>query len=1006
MPKRLIEVDLPIKRISAHARREKSIRHGHISTLHIWWARRPLAACRAVLCASLWPDPADRNCPVQFRDVARHWMERWTKSNLRLLSSESLQRFLQFQNDPILLKDDEQLRYALLDFIADFSNWDNSTISEYLETSRALTQAAHESMGGAVQTTPLIVDPFAGGGSIPLETSRIGAEAFASDLNPIAVLLNKVILEYIPKYGERLANEVQRHAKWIKEQAEQQLSNLYGTDPDDGTPIAYIWARTVLSEAPSQGALPIEIPLIRSMWLAKKASRRRALRWARNEKGQVRTVDAEVAYANGEVRRVLRPVLEIFEPAKSSEVESGTSAGGSATCPVTGFTVSVERVRQQLAPRRGGAGDSRLICVVSLLDGVSGRQYRLPTKEEECAPLVADTWLKDYEASRTDGDPRIPDGQLNHLRGFFNIVLYGMTRWGDAFNSRQLAVLLTLSKLIRIAGEQSENEAGFSTALEVCLALVLGRMADGNSSLARWQPTGEKISNTFGRQALPMVWDYAEANPFCDATRSLDSMFEWIVGVIRHESLNPCCGRAEQASATRHPLPNDSADGVATDPPYYAAVPYADLSDFFYSWLSQALRSRLPELFAAPLTPKTEECVQLSHRAAMYRNKDKAWFERTMGKACSEARRFTKDEGIGLFVFASKETDAWEAMLAALVDAGWTVTASWPVDTEMGSRLRAQRSATLASSIHIFCRPRSRSNDGGEVGDWRDVLNELPRRIHEWMPRLANEGVVGADAIFACLGPALEVFSKYSRVEKANGDQVTLKEYLVYVWAAVAREALAMVFEGADASGFEEDARLTAMWLWTLSTGDSEGGDAEMEETEEDEEESTGTLPKGFILEFDAARKIAQGLGAHLEALPSLIEIKGDIARLLPVADRTRRLFGKDEVDSPTTSRMKKSPQLQLGFVAELEQAEEAGGWGGKGAPTQGVTVLDRVHQCMILFAAARGEALRRFLLDEGVGRDERFWRLAQVLSFLYPKTSDEKRWIDGVLARKKGLGF
>jgi hypothetical protein len=215
-----------------------------------------------------------------------------------------------------------------------------------------------------------------------------------------------------------------------------------------------------------------------------------------------------------------------------------------------------------------------------------------------------------------------------------------------------------------------------------------------------------------------------------------------------------------------------------------------------------------------------------------------------------------------------------------------------------------------------------------------------------------------------------------------------------------------MVFKGADASGFEEDARLTAMWLWTLFAGrDETNGSGDKSDEEEDNEESDAQQ-KGYDLEYDAARKIAQGLGANLESLTSLVEIKGEKATLLSVAERTARLFGKNESESPTKTRKKGKAQFQLGFVAELEQAEEAGSWGSKGAPAQGATILDRVHQSMILFAAGRGEALRRFLMDEGVGRDERFWRLAQVLSFLYPKTSDEKRWIDGVLARKKGLGF
>src|SRR5208337_3927075 len=222
---------------------------------------------------------------------------------------------------------------------------------------------------------------------------------------------------------------------------------------------------------------------------------------------------------------------------------------------------------------------------------------------------------------------------------------------------------------------------------------------------------------------------------------------------------------------------------------------------------------------------------------AMYRHKDSQWFELTMAKACAESRRIAKPQGIGVFVFANKETAGWEAMLGALISSGWIITGSWPVDTEMGNRLRAQNSAALASSVHLVCRPRE-NTDGSvrtdEIGDWRDVLQELPRRIHEWMPRLAEEGVVGADAIFACLGPALEIFSRYSRVEKVNGDVVTLKEYLEQVWAAVAKEALKVIFEGADATGFEEDARLTAMWLWTLSAGaNGNGGGNEVEDEEE-----------------------------------------------------------------------------------------------------------------------------------------------------------------------------
>jgi putative DNA methylase len=340
---------------------------------------------------------------------------------------------------------------------------------------------------------------------------------------------------------------------------------------------------------------------------------------------------------------------------------------------------------------------------------------------------------------------------------------------------------------------------------------------------------------------------------------------------------------------------------------------------------------------------------------------------------------------------------------------------SWPIDTEMPTRVRAQDSAVLASSIHLACRPRE-NVDGistNEIGDWRDVLAELPKRIHEWMPRLAEEGVVGADAIFACLGPALEIFSRYSKVEKANGEQVTLKEYLEHVWAAVAKEALNVIFTGADATGFEEDSRLTAMWLWTLMAGANGNGKKEKvseDEASEEETESEGKKKKtagGFALEYDAARLIAQGLGAHLENLASVVEIAGGKARLLSVAERTKYLFGKDESQAPVGKRKKKDKQFKMDFLKEVEESEaESGGWGEKNAPKAGTTVLDQLHQAMILFAAGRSEAMKRFLVEDGVGRDGRFWRLGQAFSALYPKESEEKRWVDGVLARKKGLGF
>jgi len=519
------------------------------------------------------------------------------------------------------------------------------------------------------------------------------------------------------------------------------------------------------------------------------------------------------------------------------------------------------------------------------------------------------------------------------------------------------------------------------------------------------------VNHTFGRQAIPMFWDFTEVFPFSQKSGDFSGALDWVIRVCEQQSqISLPQGHIEQASATAHPLPENAANALVTDPPYYDSVPYAYLSDFFYVWLRRMLYQVHPDMFRANEVPKEAEIVVDRPHELSKSTKDIAFYERELAKAFSEARRVLRPDGIGAIVFASKTTSSWEAILNAVVDAGWIITGSWPIDTEMETRIAAVGQARLASSVHLICRPRKHpdgSDRTAEVGDWRDVLSELPARIHEWMPRLAAEKVVGADAIFACLGPALEIFSRYARVEKASGEQVTLKEYLEYVWAAVAKEALNMIFRGADATGFEEDARLTAMWLWTLSTGSDGNGEAAglSDDEEKEEEDSSKKLTlTGFVLEYDAARKIAQGLGAHLSQLESLVEINGDQARLLPVSARARYLFGKDEGATPTKRKGKPKQLSLLDVIGESEESE--GGWGDKGGSRIGATVLDRIHQSMILFAAGRAEAVKRFLVNDGVGQDHRFWRLAQALSALYPKGTDERRWVEGVLARKKGLGF
>lgn len=652
LPKRLIEVDLPIKRISEHARREKSIRHGHISTLHIWWARRPLAACRAVLCAALWPDPADPLCPENFRLEARQWMQQWAKNQIRLLGAESAERFVSYQKNPTKLDDNEELRSALLDFIADFANWDNAAVEEFLETSRALTQAAHKGLGGEAGTRPLVVDPFAGGGSIPLEALRVGADAFASDLNPVSVLLNRVVLEYIPRYGDRLADEVRKRGEWIKNEATKQLADFYPTDGDGATPIAYLWARTIQCEGPGCGA---EVPLMRSVWLAKKANRSVVLQLVPNSKAKrvdlaiiAKTREGWVDQADTETK-VEKPNFD------------GTVKRGSATCPCCGYTTQVARVREQLKARHGGANDARLLCAIIQDNGASGVSYHLPNASHlrsfESARQRLDEKKRDKQSPiSVVPDEPTPAGGGSGAGRAFSQRNYGMDVFDELFNGRQLLALSTFVGLIRQVGDDLTKQEGREFALAVCtvLSAALGKLADYLSTLCVWRTARSCVAHTFGRQAIPITWDFGEMNPFAGSAGDWDEACRYLGLLIEQISrLRLHSASVERADALSLPLPNDSAVGFVTDPPYYDAVPYADLSDYFYVWHKRALQHFALDSLRDALTPKAEECI-----VDEVKGKDASYFERSMQQAMAEGRRVLAPAGIAVVVFAHKSTSA------------------------------------------------------------------------------------------------------------------------------------------------------------------------------------------------------------------------------------------------------------------------------------------------------------------------------------------------------------
>ncbi len=524
-----------------------------------------------------------------------------------------------------------------------------------------------------------------------------------------------------------------------------------------------------------------------------------------------------------------------------------------------------------------------------------------------------------------------------------------------------------------------------------------------------------------------MIWDFTEINPWARASGNYEGAIAWGARVTASVQglQSRRTAQVQPADATNHPLPDETVGVWFTDPPYYDAIPYSDLSDFFLVWLKRTLSGHplLRDPFDAtnPLSPKTAEAVQDETKEVDGRPKDRAWFEETMARAFAEGRRLLRRDGVGAVVFAHKTTEGWEALLSGMVRGGRTVTASWPLATEMGSRLRARDSAALATSIHLVCRPR---REDAHVGDWANVLRELPVRVGDWMERLQDEGIRGADLVFACIGPALEIFSRYSRVEMADGNDVGLPAYLEKVWEVVGRTALENVLGAAEArarnglaGALEEDARLTALFLWTLqTTSAADGADGAEEEgnARTTDEPSSGVGAKGYSLAFDVARRFAQPLGIDLPKWEKrIVETKKGVVRLLPVSERARRLFGEDG-----TAEMAKAlerpggPQRDLFASSEVQAGElaqtrggfrsSADGPGDRAAPEEGATTLDRVHTGMLLQAGGRTHALRNLVAAERE-RGPDFERLANALSALYPRGSEEKRLLDAMLLASPG---
>jgi adenine-specific DNA methylase len=885
--KRFIEVDFPIKEVSEESVREKNIRHGHISTLHIWWARRPLAASRATTYAALIPAP----------------------------------------------KDEKELKEKLK-FIAELSKWENSLNEKLIEKAR---KDIREFFGGKA---PKVLDCFAGGGSIPLEALRLGCETYALEYNPVAVLILKAVLEYPQKYanlkvkikktnqktlyGEikeeeipKLVYDVQKWGNWVYEEAKKEIGKFYPSEPDGSTPIGYIWARTIKCKNPACGA---EIPLMRQLWLAKKGKKKVALKIIVNKENK--KIDF----------KIVKDKEIDFDPSE------GTIRKAKVLCPVCGSGISDKEVRKLF---QEGKASQKMIAIV-LHNPKMGKIYKIATDKDLNIFKDAEKYLEEKRIKliKEWGIDPVPDEPMPPKETLgFRVQRYGMLKWGDLFNSRQKLALITFMEKVKLAFKKMINERydkDYAKVISAYLSIIFDRFLSFNSTLSLWVSEGEFIQNTFTRQALPVIWDYCELNPFSEATGSWSSAIEWVSNVIEHcIKTSNLYGVTSFGTATNLPFPDNYFDAVITDPPYYDNVPYSHLSDFFYVWLKKIIGDIYPDFFATPLTPKSEEIVAYSHGKGGF-EEGKKFFEEMITKAFKQINRVLKPEGIACIVFAHKSTEAWETIISSLLSSGLVLTASWPIHTERTKRLRAQESAALASSIYMVCRKRTK----GGVAYFNEVKEKIEQRVKEKLTQFWEQGISGADFFVSAIGPAVEVFGQYSRVEKLSGEEVSVKELLEYVRKVVSEFTLEKVLKRADLGGVDAQTRFYLLWRWTF-------GNARVH--------------------FDDAIKLSRSLGVELTELwdkGGLVKKEKEFVRVLNPKDRAQ----------------------DQAFLKK----------------TKFTSMIDVLHYVLILWERGEREKIKEFLSETGYARNEIFWQTAQALSEILPEGDKEKQLIQGFLYGKE----
>ncbi len=782
---KLIEVALPLAVINAEAAREKSIRHGHPSTLHLWWARRPLAATRAVLWASLVDDPSAH--PDRFPSKEAQKKE----------------------------------RDRLFDILARLVPWEASRDEGILAEARAEIEKSCEG------ELPKVLDPFGGGGAIPLEAVRLGLPTYTGDLNPVAVLIQRAMLEIPGRFAgqspvspeirasralwtgaDGLAADVAAYGEWIRDEAKRRIGKYYpdATLPDGSTatPIAWIWARTVKSPDPSW---PGQVPLVRSWVLAKRPGK--PVVWIEP------LVDRETKTISYEIRTGGTP------PAPTVE-------RGNGVCLATGATIPGSYIKEEANAGRMG---QTMLAIVA--DGATGRTYVAPTSSEYLIDSPLPLWK-----------PTEPVPTPNH--DVDRLPMYGMSTWGDAFTPRQLLALTTFSDLIGEVRSKIEEDAqlaglpadptplrdggtgvtAYADAVITFLAFVVDKCADYWSSVCTWNVPGEKMRGTFGRQAIPMTWDFAETNPFSSSTGNWMAMVEWLVKAVQQLPATSQSAETKQRDAKAR-IGEVGTCLLSTDPPYYDNISYADLSDFFFVWLRRNLKQVWPDECATLLTPKDDELIANQYRSGSKKAATKH-FETGMQAVMSAAAKHADPRYPATIFYAFKANEStsdgvtstgWETFLSSLLDAGFAITATWPVRTEKPGRSLAIGTAALASSIVLACRPREVTAPMATRGEF---ISALHAEMGPAVRLLQAENIAPVDLAQSAIGPGIAIFSRYAKVVEASGEAMTVRAALGLI-----NEALAEILSGEE-SEFDADTRFAVTWFEQYGHTPGPFGDADL----------------------------------------------------------------------------------------------------------------------------------------------------------------------------------